>query len=300
MSDTWGMSGPTFLLLYGIVALVAFATAVSGRRAVLREHRPPLQLAESDPYLLAYLDGGAQRVVETAVIRLRVLGLLEPTAEPGRWVIAGEPALSHQVNAVEGAVLDGVGQGVGYQWLGRHPSVAAQVEALRSRAEQSHAVLPDALRARARAASWPVAAPLALGLARLFAGMSNGRPVGWLVLALLGTVAGGGALLVVPRTHPGLTGALSELRRRHDRTKRPSSSGPELATAAAFGVALYGFSGVTSWGLLTSAEEEQLAAARQAATGSADSGGGGGSGGGDGGSGGGDGGGGGGCGGCGG
>ena len=87
MTNTWGISGPTFLLGYAVLAALVAVIAFRLRGSALAERPSEPSLNENDPTLLAYLSGGPARALQTAVVRLRLSGRIEPTIEPGRWVL---------------------------------------------------------------------------------------------------------------------------------------------------------------------------------------------------------------------
>ncbi|MBK8077743.1 MAG: TIGR04222 domain-containing membrane protein [Kineosporiaceae bacterium] len=261
MTNTWGISGPTFLLGYAVLAALVAVIAFRLRGSALAERPSEPSLNENDPTLLAYLSGGPARALQTAVVRLRLSGRIEPTIEPGRWVLTTTSAPTHEAGPFEDAVLGAMAAGEPYDRLPDHPAVATQLRALHDTAERTGALLPEMVRRRARAGVWPMVAILALGVVRLIAGAANHKPVGWLLL-ILAVVAGGTVrLLVVRRQHPRLAASLTRLRDRHAVSGRPDLTGPALASTAALTVALAGWVGIESWGLFTDIEHERLAAA---------------------------------------
>jgi uncharacterized protein (TIGR04222 family) len=79
------MDGPTFLLLYTLVAIaviaVAYRTVRARDKTGLRE--PPHVPATFDPYEIAYLRGGKYAVIRTVIYALYRRGLVEII--PGKW-----------------------------------------------------------------------------------------------------------------------------------------------------------------------------------------------------------------------
>jgi uncharacterized protein (TIGR04222 family) len=262
MGDTWGISGPTFLLLYAALLGLAIVAGVVLRRSALRAARGELRLDERDPYLLAYLGGGPVRTVQAALVRLRLLDVLAPNAEAGRWAVVG--SLTDEPSALELAVIEAARAGCNSAQIAGDPRVRAALADLEGRAEGSGAIAPVAAVRQARRGAWPVLVVLALGLARLVAGASAGKPVLFLLMALVLTGAIAVALLVVPRPHPSLAADLTALRSRYGTRPTGEVGVPELALASAFGVAMLGGAGIAGWGLLGPQEQEHLALARQA------------------------------------
>ena len=66
--DTWGISGPTFLLAYLVLAVAVGVAVVRTRRALadVSAERPASRMEER-PYDVAYLNGGAQLAVTAAL-----------------------------------------------------------------------------------------------------------------------------------------------------------------------------------------------------------------------------------------
>ena len=59
MGDTWGISGPTFLLAYVVLAAVVLIAAVRARRGVAKSDRTePVSGISTRPHDVAYLNGG--------------------------------------------------------------------------------------------------------------------------------------------------------------------------------------------------------------------------------------------------
>ncbi len=111
MTNTWGISGPTFLLGYAVLAALVAVIAFRLRGSALAERPSEPSLNENDPTLLAYLSGGPARALQTAVVRLRLSGRIEPTIEPGRWVLTTTSAPTHEAGPFEDAVLGAMAAG---------------------------------------------------------------------------------------------------------------------------------------------------------------------------------------------
>jgi uncharacterized protein (TIGR04222 family) len=77
--------GPAFLVLYFEVAAVTIALAYAVVRFCdeTRLHKPPPVPSTFDPFELAYLRGGKNAVISTALYSLHQFGLVDTT--PGKW-----------------------------------------------------------------------------------------------------------------------------------------------------------------------------------------------------------------------
>lgn len=72
--DTWGIPGPTFVVLYIGAAVVAFAATLLLRRSLSRGRRPARDLDTNE---IAYLSGGAGQTLAAVLTGLRVSGRIE-------------------------------------------------------------------------------------------------------------------------------------------------------------------------------------------------------------------------------
>ncbi|MDT7637715.1 MAG: hypothetical protein QOC83_2003 [Pseudonocardiales bacterium] len=246
--DTWGISGPTFLTWYAALAAAVVAAAVAAR--FLIRNRPTLpdstvsldDHGETDPYLAAYLNGGAELTLLAALSALRAAGQLR--GRGNRCERLGEPP-SGVRPALERAILIETASPRSRAQLARAHTVSTALDELRDELVRRRLLLTDGQRNRIRSWTYAVLAVLAVGLVRLVDGVVGSKPIGYLLLTvLLLTVAGVVLLLTLPvRTIPG-SRALSTLRTKHDHLKpsmKPSwtANGP---AGAALGVAVFGTS----------------------------------------------------------
>jgi uncharacterized protein (TIGR04222 family) len=234
--DTWGISGPQFLLLYVALFAVTVPVVVLARRRALAGPPGAAAPARLDPYEAAFLNGGSGLVATTAVTSLLRDGVLTSTSRRGRRVRLGvraaPPAGAHPVEwatyQLVAAQPDRTLAEV-QAALGREPAVAAVRERLRL---GGLAPTPEQ-RARCRAAGLWFAPLVVLGVARAAAGSANGRPVGFLVALLAVTVA---VAVVAALRVPDVT-ALGRrtLGRLRAETRRPpvGASPAELGMATA-------------------------------------------------------------------
>lgn len=287
--DTWGISGPAFLVAYLLLAAAVWGASARTRRALADDRADRLPgAAPADPHDVAYLNGGPDLAVTSALAAMHLTGTVAPSKGQIRAVGKLEPG----ADALERAIHFTTGSPVTRSRLRLHRPVRTALDTIEKRLVSLGLLLPEAQRRRIRAVGWWMVAVAGLGLLRLLAGVAEGRPVGLVTVALL-AVAGVALvqLLHAPRRTRAGDRLLVWLRDRHhelDPAQRPDwvTYGP---VAAALGIGIFGVSAV--WA-------SDPALAEELAVQKASAGGDGGSsfvGGGDGGGGGGDGGGGGGC-----
>jgi uncharacterized protein (TIGR04222 family) len=207
--DTWGISGPEFLLLYGAGFLLTVVVVLLTRRLLSRRAAVD-STAELEPYELAALSGGMALVVHTALVHLYRTGVLTVQNQTLSALGAGGTA-GWTMEQVQGLAASSGVVVVGYLPDGSPPVERAVVQAvtarpgirphdLRAAVESSpeaqalwRALEEKGLR-RASGERWRLRAaalwwlPLTgVGLARVQAGSANGKPVAFLVMALIVT-----------------------------------------------------------------------------------------------------------------
>ncbi len=188
-ANTWNISGPEFLLLYGVLCGLAAAVALVRWRSLLGSPRPTEeQPRELDVYRVAMLVGGPRRVLSTAVIGLYRTGRLSSDGRRAAIkVVDGGPPLCP---GLERSVLEAVRAHPGtsvnaLRELGEIPAVTAIAS------ELEHARLLATSERRFRLSRELLAIGgllLILGCLRVAAGMASGRPVSYLVLAVFGVL----------------------------------------------------------------------------------------------------------------
>src|SRR5215218_10827385 len=186
--DTWGISGPRFLVLYLVLLAVTVAGVVAARRRVLGAPAGTAVLDRLDRDEAAYLNGGCELVATTAVsVLLRAGHLASPASRRRRRRLVAGTAPPAGAHPVEWATYQLVADRPNHpRWalgaeLCREPAMAALCERLRL---AGLAPTPEQ-RTRHRAAGLWFLPLLALGAARVIAGTANGRPVGFLVALLI-------------------------------------------------------------------------------------------------------------------
>lgn len=236
---TWGVPGPTFLIIYLVAAVAVAVLATLHRRALSAGSATP-RTGDLSPQQAAYLNGGERLAVYTALGGLRAAGAIGTADDKTLVQMSAMPAGATPLDA---AVYNAAGKRIRAAALPGDPWVAEAVGRLREGLEAAGLATTAAQRRTVRL--WGIAGLglLAVGVLRLIAGLANDRPVGFLALAL--TAVGALSLFLLIRlrreTRTGRA-ALEDLRSRHAYLAPDNS--PSYATygvsGAAMGVALYG------------------------------------------------------------
>ncbi|MDG4788533.1 TIGR04222 domain-containing membrane protein [Micromonospora sp. WMMD1102] len=238
-AETWGVPGPVFLTLYLTTAGLILLGTLAHRLVAFAGRRPP-GAEQRHPVELAWLAGGDQLALHATLGGLRAAGAVG-TAERHRLAQTGP--LPFRATRLDAAVHRAAGQGVPGRALGNDPQVRTALADLRADLVRSGLALPDSARPAARVGPVLLLGLVAVGLARLVAGLAADRPVGYLVLSLLVLAPTGVVLLcAVPRRTRAAKALLRDLRRQHQHLAPRHS--PAYATygpaGAALGVALFG------------------------------------------------------------
>jgi uncharacterized protein (TIGR04222 family) len=240
VNDTWGISGPRFLVIYSVLLVLAGLAVLLGRRVLAGSPATmPVGAGELDPYDVAMLTGGERHAATTAIFQLNHAGVLAVGEDPPAVTPSGPiPSSAHPVEQAvyKRAVAAGGSPHVILSDAEQTPVLAA----LRDRLVQRGLLVRPEQARKARALVAVPAAVLLLGLARLVAGLSNGKPVIYL-LVLLGATFWVARLAWRPlRLTPEGNATLRQLRRR-------GATQALLPAGQAFTVALLGASAL--WGV---------------------------------------------------
>ena len=198
MDETWGLSGPEFLQLYGaalvVLLLLSVAVALLAKRDGHRSDAAAGSGAELGTYELAYLFGGVDRVAETAVAGLVEAGSVRVTRSRelhslgGQWVggqWVGGQWVARGSYEYQNKVLECSWQDINR--LRRAFRVSDLGEPLRRSLQQRGLVITEPRRRASELVAWLFPLLGLVGVARLLSGVANGNPVGFLVLELFGT-----------------------------------------------------------------------------------------------------------------
>ncbi|MER7331541.1 MULTISPECIES: TIGR04222 domain-containing membrane protein [unclassified Micromonospora] len=260
--DTWGISGPVFLRVYLLAAVVVVVGAVVHRVRVLAGPAAG-DVGQLGPQQIAYLNGGEQLAIWAALGGLRGSG--EIGVRPDRRLTTNGP-LPAGTTPLDQAIHLAARRHATTRELRRDDWVRRALDQLRAGLEQRGLALTQARRTALRQWAFLLILLLAVGIFRIFAGLSNDRPVGWLVLSQIPLIVAAVLLHRVPWRTRAATRALRGLRQQH--TYLAPASAPAYATygaaGAAMGVALFGTASL--WAMDPSFAE-QAEIQRQAASG---------------------------------
>ena len=285
-AGTWGISGPTFLLAYLLIAIAVWVAAFRARRALADPGTTsPVGDLTIHPHDVAYLNGGGELAVYSALSAMNLRGTVTTT----RGSVRAAGRLEPGADTLEKAIHFTAAGAVQPRRLVFHRSVQTALATIERRLVAGGFLLSEDRRRQIRWVGFWMLAVAALGLVRVLAGIAEARPVGFLVIAMLLVAAVAVVQLSrAPRRTRSGDRALAELRTEHHGLSpevRPDWQvyGP---AGAALGIGIYGTSALWASDPAFAGQIE----AQRAASGGSDAGGAGGfavSGGGDGGGGGG-------------
>ncbi|MEN3616133.1 TIGR04222 domain-containing membrane protein [Plantactinospora sp. ZYX-F-223] len=182
----WGISGPQFLLLYPIAVIAGLAVAEYARRWANRT--APAELPSAVEFAeVAFLAGGTDRVVDAAVARLVHSEQLRVNRKGGLSA-PGDPASDHPIGRDVHSVVRQ--QPTKVHALRRRLKAMPQVRALAERVAAGQRSRSRWERALATYASLALLCLVfAVGMARLVDGITDGYPIGYLLIQLIVSMA---------------------------------------------------------------------------------------------------------------
>ncbi|RLK61646.1 TIGR04222 domain-containing membrane protein [Actinokineospora cianjurensis] len=219
MDRPWGVSGPDFLRLYlvaiAFAALLAAAVRIKARGGRV-EGQARLSVEE-----LAYLAGGARRVVELAITRLLDKGKLRATRDGRLSVVSGTKA-GKRDDEVDAAVLRVIQQrGHGSTWVLVSAVAGRGVVTAIGAALARQGLVVGGRRRWARRSALPMAVVAAVGVARWVGEVGGESEPGWLTLAVIGAI--GLAVLIASVPVPERTYAGERVLRETRQARRTGS-----------------------------------------------------------------------------
>jgi uncharacterized protein (TIGR04222 family) len=237
-ADTWGISGPRFLLYYAVAAVAALILSALLRRVMYGGSIRPGW--EPNPEQLAYFAGGPRQAVLAVLAGLRSEGSVSSVS--GRLAVTGR--VHTAPSALTWAVYQAAERGVRARGLESDPTLKPALADLRGvLVSQGWLLSPSRRFAIATIGSLPVLAVLGLGIARINAGIANNKPVG-LLIALTAAVGLASLVLLfgVGKQRLAAQRALTAMQLRY--AHLGPRSNPAMATygaaGAAMAVALFG------------------------------------------------------------
>lgn len=192
--DTWGLSGPTFLMVFvALTAAVVLVVFLTRGRVLAGGAGPPLDQTTVDPCELAMVNEGETLAVAAAVAELRRLGAIQQDQDSERLIVVSESR--HGLDRLESAVLDYLREtpSTMVEQIAAAPTPASTLAMMRERLVAEGLLLTSEQRRRIRWQAGWVVALIGLGVTRIAAGALNHKPVG-LLIVLVGVLA----LVVLP------------------------------------------------------------------------------------------------------
>ena len=239
-SDTWGISGPTFLGYFAVAAVVAAIVAGIARRIIFAGPSDSTRLTLA-PQQVAYLNGRENLAVYASLTGLRAAGVL--TSGPGGTLQITGP-MPAGLTPLDVAIYNAAGRGARVRDLNRDQWVRPALDQLKESVERTGYATTSGQRSIARLWALLPAAVVAVGVVRLLDGSRNDKPVGFLVpLLFFGAILALSALLYSNRNATYATAkALRKLRvdNQHLAPRMSPSYATYGASTAAMGVGLFG------------------------------------------------------------
>jgi uncharacterized protein (TIGR04222 family) len=209
-SGTWGISGPDFLLWYGVLAAVVAGWCLVRRRALTGgPAQPPVGDWSRRPHDLAYLNGGGGLAVYSALSAMHMRG----TVVSRKGQVSAVGTLDARTDDLERAIHRGAARTVHRNRLPGQHAVCTALAAIQKRLVADGLLLSDGQRSRIRRLGFWMVAVALIGLARFLSGVADAAPVGYLSAVLAVVVVVTAVLLTTAprRTRLG-TATLARLR----------------------------------------------------------------------------------------
>ncbi|MEU4222212.1 TIGR04222 domain-containing membrane protein [Actinoplanes sp. NPDC026623] len=238
--DTWGITGPSFLIIYlGAVVTVAILAAI--HRRILFAGNRSSHIERLGPQQIAYLNGGDRLAVYAALGGLRSAGAIAGGSDK---TLNQSGPLPADATPLDSAIYNAAGRRIRSRDITGDQWVVAALRQLREGLEAQGLAVPPAQVKTARLWALAGAALVLLGVARLIDGIQNERPVVFLVGAV--GIAVLVSISILRNTRRRATRVadkgMTALRTRHDylSPRQSPSYATYGASGAAMGVALFG------------------------------------------------------------
>jgi uncharacterized protein (TIGR04222 family) len=231
-SNPLNFTGPDFLAFYIPTACVVIFLALGLRSILLLEDKGlTKQPVDLDVYESAYLAVGASRVAETAIAHLVQSGHVAAISEKRKLVL--EKPVESSCHLIEKVVADAIESDGDISNINR--AVTRATDEMKNQLQRFGLLMSPSQLFKAKFFSaLMIAVLLALGVFKIFVGISHNKPVGYLfLLCFLISVIGLCFLLITPhRTRYG-NRILEELRTKLSHSTTFSHTNPELSLAVA-------------------------------------------------------------------
>jgi uncharacterized protein (TIGR04222 family) len=235
------LPGPAFLALYIILLVCGLVLALLFRRWLVATGEDlPLPAVRLDAYEAAFLSGGGNAVIDTAIAMLVQRQVLKAASATRSLATCGP--LPRDAHPVEQAVYTAARTSTPVQEV--RAAARWSIEQIADRLKIMGLVLSDG---RWRAARWIptliIAAVLLLGLAKIYVGMSRHRPVSLLViLSMITAVIALVFFLARPRATPLGEHVLLQLKLDNAALQTTARSQPQMLTPGdvAYAIGLFG------------------------------------------------------------
>jgi uncharacterized protein (TIGR04222 family) len=236
--DTWGISGPAFMTGFVAATAVLIFVIMVARWIMSRGSADLTWQADVEHY--AYFTGGPRQAVLAAVAGLRLAGAID-SRRGGTLIATGyaPPGCSRLTAAVHRAIHDGRGQ---LTALTQEPPVRQALDDLEGALVQHGWLLSAHQRRAIRRTALLLLVPVAVGGARIMAGLLNDKQVGYLLIATVMAAVVTSSLHTAPTHARSARRAVAGMRSqyRHLRPSARPAMGMYGAGAAALSVALFG------------------------------------------------------------
>jgi uncharacterized protein (TIGR04222 family) len=182
-ADTWGISGPEFLLVYLVIAAAVLVAGMRARRALADPRATsPVGDPTTRPHDVSYLNGGAELAVYSALSAMHLRGTITGT---GGGLVRASGRLTPDTDGLEKAIHFTAANPVQRRRLPFHRPVQTALLVIEERLVAAGLLLSEEQRRRIRSVGFWMLGVAGLGLVRLLAGIAEAKPVGYLLAALI-------------------------------------------------------------------------------------------------------------------
>ncbi len=183
--DTWGLSGPTFIVIYLVIAVVTWVATTRVRRS-LADPGPtrPIGDLSGHPHDVAFLNGGHDLAVTSALSAMYLRGMIAPQ----RGSVQATGRLDHRADELERAIHFTAATAVPRGRLQFHTPVATALTSIQRQLTSTGLLISPEQRSHIRRTGFWMLGVAGLGLARILAGVAGGKPIGFLAVAFIGVL----------------------------------------------------------------------------------------------------------------